>query len=118
MAVTLVWPGSAVARSWWAYSSRDLAQVLQRGEADVAAEALLQGAHAAAGDTIVPGGSPIDVILNPGTRFHHNSAAQGKVALAFATDRQRTVWTRLISEKRTSETVLDHAVLWEQVAAV
>ncbi|MCU1628435.1 MAG: hypothetical protein JWP64_3384 [Pseudonocardia sp.] len=118
MAVTLVWPGSAVARSWWAYSSRDLAQVLQRGEADVAAEALLQGAHAAAGDTIVPGGSPIDVILNPGTRFHHNSAAQGKVALAFATDRQRTVWTRLISEKRRSETVLDHAVLWEQVAAV
>jgi hypothetical protein len=28
----------------------DLPQVLQRGEADVAAEALLQGAHTAAGD--------------------------------------------------------------------
>jgi DNA-binding IclR family transcriptional regulator len=67
---------------------------------------------------VVPGGSPIDVILSPGTRFHYNSAAQGKVALAFATERQRAVWTRLISEKRTSETVLDHAILWEQVAAV
>ncbi|MEK6441451.1 IclR family transcriptional regulator domain-containing protein [Pseudonocardia sp. T1-2H] len=51
-------------------------------------------------------------------QFPYNSAAQGKVALAFATDRQRAVWTRLISEKRTSETVLDHTVLWEQVAAV
>ena len=56
---------------------------------------------------VVPGGSPIDVILSPGTVFHYNSCAQGKVALAFASPRQLAVWSTLIGERRTPKTVLD-----------
>ena len=66
---------------------------------------------------VVPGGSPIDVILSPGTVFHYNSSAQGKIALAFASPRQLTVWSTLISERRTPKTVLDATQLWTEVKA-
>jgi IclR family transcriptional regulator, carbohydrate utilization repressor len=67
---------------------------------------------------VLQGGSPIDVILHPGTRFGYNSSAQGKVALAFGTDEQRRVWSRLITEQRTPSTVTDERRLWAQVDTV
>lgn len=66
---------------------------------------------------VLPGGSPIDVILNPGTVFQYNSSAQGKVALAFASPRQLARWSTLITERRTPKTVLDPTRLWSEVKA-
>lgn len=66
---------------------------------------------------VVAGGSPIDVILSPGTVFQYNASAQGKVALAFASPRQRSVWSTLISERRTPKTVVDATRLWREVDA-
>lgn len=56
---------------------------------------------------VLPGGSPIDVILSPGTQFGYNSAAQGKVALAFGSDEQLHIWSQLAAENRTPHTVMD-----------
>ena len=98
-----------------------VAKPLMQDLRDLVGQTVVLSTLAGSGVTVtevLPGGSPIDVILSPGTRFHYNSAAQGKVALAFATDRQRTAWTQLTSERRTSETVLDPDTLWKQVAAV
>jgi len=67
---------------------------------------------------VLQGGSPIDVILHPGTQFKYNSTAQGKVALAFATEEQLRVWSKLIHEQRTPVTVTDEKTLWEQVETV
>jgi DNA-binding IclR family transcriptional regulator len=66
---------------------------------------------------VVAGGSPIDVILSPGTVFQYNSSAQGKVALAFASPRQLAVWSTLVNEQRTPRTVLDATQLWNEVNA-
>lgn len=66
---------------------------------------------------VLPGGSPIDVILHPGTVFQYNSSAQGKVALAFASPRQLALWSPLITERRTPNTVLDPTRLWSEVKA-
>ena len=66
---------------------------------------------------VVAGGSPIDVILSPGTVFQYNASAQGKVALAFASPRQRSVWSTLMSERRTPKTVVDATRLWREVDA-
>src|SRR6478735_7367996 len=66
---------------------------------------------------VVAGGSPIDVILSPGTVFQYNSSAQGKVALAFASPRQLAVWSTLVNEQRTPQTVLDATRLWSEVNA-
>ena len=67
---------------------------------------------------VVPGGSPIDVVLSPGVRFEYNSSAQGKVGLAFASPKQLRVWSKLIHERRTPDTVVDEDVLWTQIADV
>lgn len=67
---------------------------------------------------VLQGGSPIDVILHVGTQFGYNSSAQGKVALAFASELQRAVWSRHTHEHRTPETVTDEKTLWDQVEAV
>ncbi|WP_166462956.1 IclR family transcriptional regulator [Amycolatopsis acidicola] len=67
---------------------------------------------------VLQGGSPIDVILHVGTQFGYNSTAQGKVALAFASDEQRAVWSEHAQEQRTPETVTDEKVLWRQVKEV
>ena len=66
---------------------------------------------------VVPGGSPIDVVLAPGIRFEYNSSAQGKVGLAFGSPRQLEVWSRLIHERRTPSTIVDADLLAEQVRA-
>ena len=67
---------------------------------------------------VVAGGSPIDVVLLPGTRFAYNSSAQGKVALAFANAAQKSRWSRYTTEKRTERTILDQEQLWAEVGAV
>ncbi|MQA05756.1 MAG: helix-turn-helix domain-containing protein [Streptosporangiales bacterium] len=67
---------------------------------------------------VLPGGSPIDVVLKPGTQFMYNSSAQGKVALAFGTPEQVANWGALIDEERTPETITDPAELWAQVDEV
>lgn len=67
---------------------------------------------------VVPGDSPIDIVLNIGTQFAYNSSAQGKVALAFASPEQLRVWSRLVDEDRTPATIRDHQVLWDQVAQI
>ena len=67
---------------------------------------------------VVAGGSPIDVILSPGTLFQYNSSALGKVALAFASREQLAAWSTLIGEQRTPKTVLDASRLWAEVEAV
>lgn len=65
---------------------------------------------------VIPGGSPIDVILSPGTQFGYNSVAQGKVALAFGSADQVRTWSRLAPEQRTPSTILDPAQFRAQVA--
>lgn len=67
---------------------------------------------------VVPGGSPIDVVMLPGMRFSYNSSAQGKVALAFANEEQKLLWARQIDERRTEKTIMDPEVLWREVAEV
>lgn len=67
---------------------------------------------------VLPGGSPIDVILERGTQFGFNASAQGKVALAFASDQQRKRWEESAVEKRTDQTVMDSTVLAKQVVEV
>ncbi|MGJ3508773.1 IclR family transcriptional regulator [Enemella sp. A6] len=67
---------------------------------------------------VLAGGSPIDVVMLPGTRFGYNSSAQGKVALAFANEEQKMLWGRQISERRTDKTIMDPEALWREVAQV
>ncbi|NDZ78623.1 IclR family transcriptional regulator [Streptomyces sp. SID10853] len=67
---------------------------------------------------VLPGGSPIDVVLNPGTQFSYNSSAQGKVGLAFASPDQLKQWGGLLDEQRTPSTVVDQDVLWQQIGTV
>lgn len=67
---------------------------------------------------VVAGGSPIDVVMLPGTRFSYNASAQGKVALAFANDEQKILWGRQIGEKRTDHTIMDPERLWQEVSEV
>ncbi|MBK1787951.1 IclR family transcriptional regulator [Prauserella cavernicola] len=67
---------------------------------------------------VLQGGSPIDVILHVGTQFGYNSSAQGKVALAFASETQLESWSRLVTEERTPSTVTNEKTLWKQVDAV
>ncbi|WNF00852.1 helix-turn-helix domain-containing protein [Streptomyces luomodiensis] len=66
---------------------------------------------------VLPGGSPIDGVLNPGTQFAYNSTAQGKAALAFASPDQLDQWAGLLDEQRTPSTVVDQEVLRQQVAS-
>lgn len=67
---------------------------------------------------VLQGGSPIDVILHVGTQFGYNSTAQGKVALAFASEQQLATWRKHTHEQRTPDTVVDERTLWEQVGLV
>ncbi|MER5439762.1 IclR family transcriptional regulator [Streptomyces sp. NPDC002790] len=67
---------------------------------------------------VLPGGSPIDVVLSRGTQFGYNSSAQGKTALAYASEEQLREWSGLLDEQRTPSTVLDHDELWRQVEQV
>ncbi|WP_328393439.1 IclR family transcriptional regulator [Nocardia sp. NBC_00416] len=66
---------------------------------------------------VIPGGSPIDVILSPGTQFGYNSVAQGKVALAFGSPDQVRTWSRLAPEQRTPGTIMDPERLRAHVAS-
>lgn len=65
--------------------------------------------------SVLPGGSPIDVVLHPGTQFGFNASAQGKVALAFGSPSQIEQWSRQPHETRTARTVTDPAQLEKDV---
>lgn len=67
---------------------------------------------------VLPGGSPIDVVMLPGMRFGYNASAQGKVALAFANEEQKLVWAKQVDERRTEKTIMDPELLWREVAEV
>ncbi|WP_112299900.1 IclR family transcriptional regulator [Rhodococcus wratislaviensis] len=56
---------------------------------------------------VLPGGSPIDVVLSAGTQLGYNSSAQGKVALAFGIEEQVRAWSALPPEQRTAHTITD-----------
>ena len=66
---------------------------------------------------VVPGGSPIDVVLSPGTQFGYNSVAQGKVALAFGSPEQVRIWSRVAPEQRTSSTIMEPERLDAHIAS-
>jgi DNA-binding IclR family transcriptional regulator len=66
---------------------------------------------------VLPGGSPIDVVLLPGTTFGFNAAAQGKIALAFGSTEQVESWSAIAPETRTDHTIVDEKVLAEEIAA-
>lgn len=65
---------------------------------------------------VVPGGSPVDVVLNAGTRFSLNSTAQGKVAMAFSDDARLTLDSPL--EQRTPHTKTDPEALSKELDVI
>jgi DNA-binding IclR family transcriptional regulator len=65
---------------------------------------------------VLPGGSPIDVVLSPGTTFGFNAAAQGKIALAFGSPEQVENWSAIAPESRTDHTIVDEQVLAAEIA--
>ncbi|MGO4690651.1 IclR family transcriptional regulator [Glaciibacter sp. 2TAF33] len=65
---------------------------------------------------VLPGGSPIDVVLSPGTTFGFNAAAQGKIALAFGSPEQVESWSAIAPETRTDHTIVDEELLAVEIA--
>ncbi|HYG05774.1 MAG TPA: IclR family transcriptional regulator [Stenotrophomonas sp.] len=53
------------------------------------------------------GTAPVEISLRPGTRFHHNTVAQGKVVLAFAPEQVREQFLAQPLQSSTPRTITD-----------
>lgn len=53
---------------------------------------------------VEPGNAMVDIVFPPGTQFGWNASAQGKVALAFGSERQIALWRQSTPEIRTEYT--------------
>lgn len=56
---------------------------------------------------LLRGTAPVEISLRPGTRFHHNSVAQGKIALAFGAEKLRRAYLTQPLPACTPRTIVD-----------
>ncbi|MNM99988.1 Acetate operon repressor [compost metagenome] len=56
---------------------------------------------------LLRGTAPVEISLRPGTRFHHNSVAQGKIALAFGAEKLRRAYLTQSLPACTPRTIVD-----------
>jgi DNA-binding IclR family transcriptional regulator len=56
---------------------------------------------------LLRGTAPVEISLRPGTRFQHNSVAQGKIALAYGPDKLRRAYLTQPLSNSTPRTIVD-----------
>ncbi len=56
---------------------------------------------------LLRGTAPVEISLRPGTRFHHNSVAQGKIALAYGPEKLRRAYLSQTLPACTPRTIVD-----------
>ncbi|MCL7715173.1 IclR family transcriptional regulator [Stenotrophomonas mori] len=67
---------------------------------------------------LLRGTAPVEISLRPGTRFHHNSVAQGKIVLAFGAQKLRDGYLQQPLPACTPRTIVDPERLAAEIALV
>lgn len=67
---------------------------------------------------LLRGTAPVEISLRPGTRFHHNSVAQGKIALAYGAEKLRRAYLAQALPASTRHTIVDPERLAAEIELV